>query len=92
MEYDFDRYDDANGRLNVAAVGKLGPEGISHSFPAVPQRYFAGDGFAVEESLDLRESGLFQPTTYVIEDNGQEYRIWKLTVKGRAAVHNSQAA
>ena len=67
MDYEFDRYDDANGRLRI--------EGVSHPFPTVPQKYFAGDGFAVEESLDLRESGLFRPTTFVIEDNGTDYRI-----------------
>jgi hypothetical protein len=84
MDYEFSRYDDDNGRLKV--------EGISHSFPAVSQRYFAGDGFAVEESVDLRESGLFDPSVYLIEDNGKTYRIWKLTAKGRAVVQHSKAA
>ncbi len=84
MDYEFSRYDDDNGRLKV--------EGISHSFPAVSQRYFSGDGFAVEESVDLRESGLFDPSAYTIEDDGKTYRIWKLTAKGRAVVQRSKAA
>lgn len=84
MDFTFSRYDDKNGRLKV--------EGVSVSYPDVSQRYFAGDGFAVDESVDLRESGLFEASRYSIEDGGTTYRIWKLTSRGRAAVKKSKAA
>lgn len=83
MDYEFSRYDDDNGRLCV--------EGLSVSFPTVSQRYFRGDGFAVEADVKLDVS-LFKPSKYVIEAEGKTYRIWKLTTKGRALVSKSKAA
>ena len=87
MEYEFDRYDDDHGRLEV--------KGVSVPFPAPSQKWFRGDGFAVPAAVDataLAASGLFVPTRYWIEDNGEHYRIWKLTPAGREAVGDSRAA
>ncbi len=87
MEYEFDRYDDDHGRLEV--------RGVSVSFPDVSQKWFKGDGFAVPASADttaLAASGLFVPTRYSIEDAGERFRIWKLTPAGRKAVGGSRAA
>ena len=45
MDYEFTRYDDDYGRLRI--------EGISHSFPAVSQNFFRGDGVAVLSDVKM---------------------------------------
>ena len=83
MDYEFSRYDDENGRLCI--------EGLTVSFPMVSQRFFRGDGIAVEADVKMNRK-LFVPSGYVIEDDGRKYRIWKLTKEGRALVKESKAA
>ena len=83
MDYEFTRYDDDYGRLRI--------EGISHSFPAVSQNFFRGDGVAVLSDVKMNPK-FFTGSGYTIEDGGKTYRIWKLTEAGRVVVQASKAA
>tara|TARA_R110002060_G_scaffold6084_1_gene9265 strand:+ start:385 stop:642 length:258 start_codon:yes stop_codon:yes gene_type:complete len=83
VEYEFTRYDDEMGRLEI--------KGISIPFPMVSQRFFRGDGFATPMEVKMNRR-FFVPSGYIIEDGGERYRIWKLTPQGRELVQTSQAA
>lgn len=83
MDYDFTRYGDEMGRLEI--------KGISIPFPMVSQRFFRGDGFATRMDVEMNRR-FFQPSGYNIEDGGERYRIWKLTSQGRTLVQASEAA
>lgn len=82
-DYEFTRYDDANGRLRI--------EGLTFSFPMVSQKFFRGDGFATAERVKMNPR-YFNKSGYTIVDGGKTYRIWKLTTQGRELVQQSKAA